>query len=69
MSKYSICALDKEIHKNKTVGYSTALRHVETYIIKHIDPQFSVVEFRKWLDSDSDQPFKWGSNKYVWEDK
>lgn len=66
MSKYFIDSLDKKVCKGEAVSFDRAMRLVERYIVKNIDPTFPVEKFREWVDSDAESPFKHSRNHYYW---
>lgn len=51
---------------NKPVSMDVTIDKIIAHIIKNIDPTFPPVQFREWLDSDSDKPFHWNNKFYHW---
>lgn len=66
MSNVDICELDKKLNQGRCLSAERALKRVEAYIIKTIDPTFPEKEFMDWVDSDSDKPFRWNKVCYYW---
>lgn len=68
MNTYFIDSLDKKVTKGETVPLDRAMKLVEQYIVKNIDPTFPVEKFRAWVDSDAESPFKYNRNHYYWSE-
>lgn len=67
MTKYFICNIDREANAGKNVSLDTALRNIINHIKEKIDPTFPDDQFERWVDSDSEKPFRWNKRLYFWD--
>lgn len=68
MTKYYLSSIDTKVNKT-IVGCDEALKNIKQYILQDIDPTFPESEFNKWVDSDSEKPFRWNRNLFYWDKK
>lgn len=62
-----ICNIDEQVNGGKGRDLQRALWYIERYITKNIDPTFPSIEFREWVDSDSEKPFLHNGKRYYWD--
>lgn len=67
MRKYYIADIDREVNGSRLVALPYALRKIVEYITDKIDPTFPEKQFKSWVDSDAEKPFRWNSNSYHWQ--
>lgn len=67
MTNYFIHSLEKRVSKGeKYIPLEDVLAKIEDHIVKKIDPTFPIDDFRDWINSDSEKPFKHNRNHYYW---
>ncbi len=69
MRKHYISEIDIRVNKSPVMSFDYAMKRIEDYIIKHIDPDFNTAEFKIWYSDGADKAFICNSIRYYWESK